>query len=153
MLGRKMKHMRMPRVAQKSPPLLTSAQVLGQKGHPAPLGNHTADVQTPVRVEIINHPIVALHSGQLLDDMGQMGRKIGAGSGLAQIPHDLPRWYHKRSKQRPCAVTDVLVLAFFRFPRFDALRGIFALKNLHTGLFIAANNPAALLKEPAGLEI
>src|SRR5687767_12932454 len=78
MLGRKMKHMRMPRVAQKSPPLLTSAQVLGQKGHPAPLGNHTADVQTPVRVEIINHPIVALHSGQLLDDMGQMGRKKSA---------------------------------------------------------------------------
>jgi hypothetical protein len=82
-----------------------------------------------------------------------MGREIGAGSGLAQIPHDLPCWYHKRSKQRPCAMTDVLVLAFFRFPRFDGLRGIFALKNLHTGLFIAANNQAALLKELAGLEI
>ena len=35
-------------------------------------------------------------------------------------------------------MTDILVLAFFRFARCQRLRGVFALQHLHPGLFIAA---------------
>ncbi len=44
-------------------------------------------------------------------------------------------------------MSDVLVLAFFRFARCHGLCGVFALQNLHAGLFIAANHYTALLKE------
>jgi hypothetical protein len=37
MFGRKMEHMLMARITQEGPPLHTSAQVLGHKGHLAPL--------------------------------------------------------------------------------------------------------------------
>jgi hypothetical protein len=50
-------------------------------------------------------------------------------------------------------MTDVLVLAFFRFAWRHGLRGVFALQNLHAGFFIAANDETALLKEPLGMEI
>jgi len=153
MFGRKMEHMLMARITQESTPLHTSAQLLSNKGHLAPLRNQTAQVEAPVGIEIIHHPIVPVHLWQLLDDMGHMGSKIGTGTRLTQIPQDLTRGHHKRGHQRPGPMTDVLVLAFFRFSRFSGLRGVFALQNLHAGLFIAANDETALLKEPLGIEI
>ncbi len=45
MFGRKMEHMLMARITQEGTPLHASAQGLGNKGHLAPLGNHTADVE------------------------------------------------------------------------------------------------------------
>lgn len=153
MFGRKVKDMRMAWIAQECPALPPMAQVLGNKGHLAPLRHHTADVKAPVGVEIINHPVVTVHVWQLLDHMGQMGGEIGTGAGLAQIPHDLTRRDNKRGNQCPCAMTDVLVLAFFRFARGNRLRGVFALKNLHPGLFIAADDHTALLKKTQGVDV
>src|SRR5215831_20844097 len=69
----KVEHMLMARITQERPPLHSSAQVRGHTGHFAPLSNRTADIKAPVRVEIINYPVVALHIGQLGDNMGQMG--------------------------------------------------------------------------------
>src|SRR5262245_53294614 len=106
----KVEHMLMARIAQEGPPLYTSAQGVGNTGHLAPLGDQAADLEAPVSVEIIHHPVVTVHVWQLLDDMGQMGGKIGTGASLAQIPHDLARRDNKRSEQCPCPMTDILVL-------------------------------------------
>ncbi len=104
-------------------------------------------------IEIIHHPVVTVHVWQLLGDIGQMGGEIGTGAGLAQIPHDLTCRYNKRGDQRPGAMTDVLVLAFFRFARCHRLCGVCALKNLHTGLFIGADDQTALLKATQSVEV
>src|SRR5207249_8969299 len=96
--------MLMGRIAQESAPLHTSAQVLRHKGHLAPLGDQTADREAPMGIEIIHHPIVALHSGELLDDGGQMRGEVLTGARLAQIPDDLTRGDDKRGDQgtHPC---------------------------------------------------
>src|SRR5262249_25363468 len=59
--GRKVEDMRMAWITQEGPALYPMAQVLGHKGHLAPLRHHTADVQAPVGVEIIHYPVVTLH--------------------------------------------------------------------------------------------
>ena len=123
MFGCEVKDMLMARITQECTALHPSAQVLGNKGHLAPLGHHPTDVETPVGVEVIDHPIVTLHLGQLRDDIGQVGGEIGTGTCWPQIPYDLPRGHHKRGNQHPCAMTDVLVLAFFRLARGDRLVG------------------------------
>ena len=153
MFGCKMEDMLMGRITQERPPLHTSAQVLGHKGHGAPLGDQTADIEAPVGIEIIHHPVVTWHIGQLVDDVGQMGGKIATGTRLAQIPHDMTGWHHKRGDQRPHPMPDVLMLAFLRFARCHGLCGIFALQHLHAGLFIRADNHTALLKETVGVEV
>src|SRR5262244_240927 len=83
----------------------------------------------------------------------EMGDKIGTGAGLTQVPHDLTCWHHKRGDQGSCAMPDVLVLAFFRLPRCDGMRRIFALKNLHARLFIGADDQAPLLQETSGTQV
>ena len=110
-------------IAQESAPLHPSAQVLRHTGHLAPLGDQTADVDAPMGVENIHHPVVALHSGELLDDGGQMRGEVRTGTRLAQIPDDLTRGDDKRGNQGPHAMPDRLVLAFFRFPWRDGLCG------------------------------
>ena len=77
MFRRKVAHMRMARITQERPPLRTSTQGLGNKGHLAPRSDQTAALEAPVGTEIIHSPVVAPHLWQLLDDMGQMGGKIG----------------------------------------------------------------------------
>src|SRR5215510_7465497 len=103
-------------IAQEGTSLHTSVQGLRHKGHVAPLRNQTADLEAPVGIEIIHHPVVALHSGELLDNVGQMSGEVRTGARLAQIPDDLARGDDKRSDQGTHPMPDVLVLAFFRFP-------------------------------------
>jgi hypothetical protein len=153
MFGRKVEDMLMAWIAQECSALHTLAQVLGHQGPLAPLSHHTADVKAPVGIEMIHHPVIPVHVWQLLDDMDEMGGEIGTGAGRAQIPNDLPRRYDKRGNQRSCAMTDVLVLAFFRFARCQRLRGVCALQTLHPGLFIAADDQTALLKETQGVDV
>jgi hypothetical protein len=153
MFGRKVEDMLMAWIAQECSALPPLAAVLGHKGHLAPLRHHTADVKAPVGVEILHHPVIPVHGWQLLDGMDEMGGDIGTGAGLAQMPNDLTRRDDKRGDQRSCAMSDVLVLAFFRFARCQRLRGVFALQNLHPGLFIAAEDQTALLKETQGIDV
>jgi len=153
MYGGKVEHMLMARIAQESPPLCPSMEVGGHKGHLAPLGDQTADVQAPVGVEVIQHPGVAVHLWQLLDDMAEMSRKIGTGAGLTQAPHDVTRWHHKRGDQGACPMPDVFMLTFFRFPRRNGMRWMFALKNLHAGLFIGTEDQPPLLQEALGTQV
>ena len=73
--------------------------------HPAPLGDQAADVEAPVGLEGIPHPVLALHRGQVVDNRGQMGGTIGAGACLAQMPHNLPCGHNgdRRHKERALA--------------------------------------------------
>lgn len=153
MFGRKVEHMLMAWIAQERPPLHSAAQVPGNKGHLAPLGDQTADREAPMGIEIIHHPVVALHIRELLDDGGQMRGEILTGACLAQIPDDLSRGDDERGDQGPYPMTDVLVLAFLRFPRGNGLCGVFALQNLHAGLFIGANDYTPLYKEVESVEV
>ena len=153
MFGRKMEHMLMGRIAQEGPPLPPSTQVLGHKGHVAPLRDQATDGQAPVGIEIVHHPFIALHLWQLGDDVGQMDGKIGAGARLAQIPDHLPRGDDKRGDQCPYPVPDILVLAFFWFARCHGLCGVFALKNLHASLLIGTDHHTVLRKEAQGIEV
>jgi hypothetical protein len=70
MLGRKVEHMRMGRIAQERPALCAAVQGLGGEGELTPLGHETADLKAPVGIEIVDDPIVALHCGQLVHDVG-----------------------------------------------------------------------------------
>src|SRR4029450_6838329 len=123
MLWRKVEHMRMRWITQerRSPP--ASLEGVREVWDITPLGHETADLKAPVGIEIIDHPIVARHRGQLLHDMGQMGGPVGAGAGLPQIPHEVSRRDDKRGQQRAHAMADVLVLALFRLARLRWLGG------------------------------
>ena len=153
MFGGKVKDMFMGRITQAGASLDTALQRLGGKRGITPRCDQAAEFQAPVRIEIIDHPVVALHSGELLDDVGQMRGEVLTSARLAQIPDDLTGGDDKRGNQGPHAMPDVLVLAFFWLARGHGLCRVFALQNLHAGLFIAANDHTALLKEAEGVEV
>src|SRR2546421_3303406 len=96
MFGRKMEHMLVSRIAQERPPLCTSAESLGNARHAAPLGDQAADIEAPVGIEDIHHPVIALHLWQLVDNFGLMRGKIGTGTRRAQDPDDLTPSVDKR---------------------------------------------------------
>ena len=75
MFGCKVEDMLMAWIAQECPALHPMAQVLGHTGHLAPLSHHTADVQAPVRVEIIHHPVVTCMSGSCLTTWAKWAAK------------------------------------------------------------------------------
>ena len=153
MFGRKMEHMLVSRIAQERPPLCPSAESLGNARHAAPLGDQAADSEAPVGIEVIHHPVIALHLWQLVDNLGQMGGKIGTGARRAQVPDDLPRGDDKRGDQCPHPMPDILVLAFLRFPRCHGLRRVLPLQNLHASLFIGADDQTTVLEEAQSIEI
>ena len=140
-------------IAEEGPALPPMAQVLGHTGPLAPVRDQTAHRKAPGGIEIIHHPIVAVQVWQLLDDVGQRGGAIGTGAGLAQIPHDVPCWYHKRSERRPHPMPEVFLLALGWFPRGNGLGGICALETLHAGCFIGAHAHPPLLQEAEGMQV
>jgi hypothetical protein len=153
MFGRKVAPRLMARLTQACPPLHTSAEVVDNQGPLTPLGNHTADLEAPVGVEVIHHPVVTGHGWPLLDNIAPMGGDIGTGARLAQMPPDWPRRHDKRGEQRSCPMTDIRMLAFFRFAWCHRLRGVCALQPLPTGLCIAADAQTPLRQETQGVEI
>jgi len=145
MLGRKVEHRLMGRIAQECPPLHASQEGLGDERNLTPLGYEPADLETPVGIAIIDHPIVALHIGQLVDDMGQMEGPISAGAGWPQIPYEVSCWDDERGEQGAHTMTDVLVLAFFRLARLDRLGRIGTLQNLPARLCVGTDDQAPLV--------
>jgi hypothetical protein len=95
MFRRKMEEMLMGWVTQEGPPLLPPVQGLGNKGEIAPRSHEAAHVQAPVRIEVIDHPVIAGHGGELLLDVGQMRCKVFTGAGRAEMPEHLPSRHHK----------------------------------------------------------
>lgn len=153
MLGRKVEHMLMGRIAQECPPLHASQEGLGDERDLTPLGHETADRETPVGIEIIDHPIVALHIGQLVDDIGQMEGPISAGASWSKIPHEVSCRDDERGEQGAHTVADVLVLAFFRLARLHRLGRGGTLQNLPARLFVSTDDQAPLVVETERIAI
>jgi len=151
--GRTVKHRLMRRIAEEGPPLDPPAKHLGGVGDSAPLRHEAADIEAPGRLEMIHHPIVAVHGGQLPHDVGQMGGTILAGARGPEMPHQLPWGHHERGNQAPHAMAAVLLRTFFWLPRLRGLRGILPLQHLHAGLFIRAEHQATFLVEAQGVDI
>lgn len=153
MFGCKVKHMRMGRIAQERPALRATAQGLGEVRDITPLGHELAELKAPMGIEIVDHPIVALHRGELLHHVGQMRSPIFTGTSWAEIPHELPRGDHKRGQQRAHAMADVFVFPLFWFPRLYRLGGVGTLENLHPRFFVGTDDEAPLLEETERLRI
>src|SRR5215475_4113053 len=130
--------MLMGRIAQAGPALPTSVQGLRHQ---------TADLEAPGGSEIIYPPVVALHSGELRADVGQMRGEVLTGAPLAQIPDDLTGGDDKRGKQGTHSMPDLLVLAFFRLARGHGLGRGLALQNLPAGLVSGAQDHTPLRQE------
>jgi hypothetical protein len=90
-----MEHMPMGGITEESPPLCTTGQVFGHRGDVAPRGDPTAHIKTPVGIQVIDDPVIALHGGELGDHRAEMPRKILAGACWATVPEDLARRHDK----------------------------------------------------------
>src|SRR6266568_7889746 len=99
-----MEDMLMRGITQEGASLAAALQGLWRPWERAPRGDQTADVQTPVGIEVIEDPVRAGHLWQLGDHHGQMGRKIFTGTRHAKIPEHLARWDHKGGQERPHAM-------------------------------------------------
>jgi len=64
MLGRKVEHMLMGRIAEEHSSLCASVEGFGAEGDLTPVSYETADLEAPVGIEIIDDPIVARHCRQ-----------------------------------------------------------------------------------------
>jgi len=102
-------------IGQERAPLLAGAQVWFVKRQAVQLSHELANVQTPVRVQVVEDPMEALVIGELRGDMGQVGGEIDAGACHAQVPRYLAGGDDERGNQATDAVSDVFVLTFFGF--------------------------------------
>ena len=120
-LGREMEHVLVRWVAQKRSPFLAAPQRLCVQRDIAPLGDQRAYRQAPVRVEVVQNPMVTVHFGEVIGGVAKMGDEIVTGSRRAQIPRHLSRRHGERREQSTGAMTDVLILASPSFPRLGLL--------------------------------
>jgi len=150
---REVEHHPVAGVAQERPTLRPTLQILFHQRHGAPLGHQPANLQAPVRIQIVHNPVVALKVRVTLPHVAQVGHPVEAGTGFTQIPDHLTRGHDERGQQRSSAIADVLKLAFCRLARPCWLGRVLAAKNLHAGLLIAADQQAALLVLTQRLEV
>jgi len=152
-LGCEMKDVLVIGIGQESTPLDAGTQLFFVERQAVQPSHESANLETPMGVQVVEQPMEALMIGELRGDMGQMGGEIDAGACHAQIPHDLARGHDERGNQATRAVTDVLVLAFLGFARLHRNGGMLALKDLHAGFFIRADDQLALLIQDGGSDI
>lgn len=153
MFGREMEHMLVFGVRQKVASLLASAQVAFAERHSVQLSHESANVQTPMGIQVIENPMEPPVVGELRRDVVQMSGEIQARACHAQIPEDLTRGDDERSHQAARAMTDVLVFAFFRFARLDENRRVLSLKDLHAGLLVRADDQFAVLIQDRSIDV
>ena len=59
MFGREMKNMLVCRIAEERAALLAVPQIRWDEWYLTPLSHDAADVQTPVGIQIVHHPVIA----------------------------------------------------------------------------------------------
>jgi hypothetical protein len=140
-------------LTQERTALLAGPEGVDVAGNVTAFGDPRADVETPVRVEVIHDPLEAFHLWELRGDAVEVLHPVDAGSRRAQVPNDLTRGYAERCQQSARAVADVLELAFLDAAGSGQSRWILALENLHPSLFVAGQDQAALFVQTRGIEI
>src|SRR5712691_9773997 len=133
-------------ITQKRSALDTFLEFLRLKGNLAPAGHQTADVQAPMGVQVVHHPVVTLHAREVLIRSFEMSHKIG---GLARGP-DGPSYLSGGDGQGvdeyACTAANVLVFAAFALPWSGGFGGRFAIEYLHTALLVAADHQTTLFE-------
>jgi len=152
-MGRRtMEPRRRRRITQEGPPLGSAWPRLRGQRERTPPRDQATHVQAPGRLEMIDHPVIALPVRQLLDHLGQMPGAIRPGPRRAEMPHHLPRRDDTRGQQRPRAMPHVVLLALCRLAGLPPLRGILALQHLPARLFVGTDHQAALRREAQGMD-
>src|ERR1700689_2031454 len=82
MLGREMKHMLVLRIRQERTPLLARLEQTRLEGHIAQGRDVFADFQTPVRVQIVQHPVELLELPEMQGHMADVVGEIRTGARL-----------------------------------------------------------------------
>jgi hypothetical protein len=149
---RKVKHMLVTGVTQERSTLLAGLQCPGGEGNSTSLGNPPADLQAPMRVEIIHDPVEAIHEWELCGDVLQVPDPIDAGACRTQIPNDVTGGDTEGGQQGTGTVADVLELTLLDGAGPGQPRGILPLEDLDPGLLVAGQDQAALLVEARGIE-
>jgi hypothetical protein len=151
--GREVEHMLVFGVRQEGTSLLAGVQVAVVERQAVQPSHEFANVEAPVCVQVVEGPMEPLVVGELRRDMGQMSGEIQAGACYAQIPDDFACGDDERGDQAARAVTDIFVFTLFGFARLGEDRGMLALKNLHAGLFVTADNQLAVLIQGGSLDV
>src|SRR5881397_980032 len=106
-----MKDMTVAGITEKGSALHTLFQLVGLKGYLTPLRHQAADVQTPVSVQVVHHPIIALHTWQAVISLFEMHHKISRLAGGTHGPGQLACGHRQRVDEDARAVADVLMFA------------------------------------------
>ena len=145
MLRRAMQDMAMSGVAQKGPALWSLLQCMGLKGHCAPVGHQAADVQTPMGIQVVHHPVITRHAGQVVIRLFEMGYEIGGGAGRPDAPRNLAGGDSQRIDQYACTMTNVCMFASLATARRGRFGGGFTFEHLHAGFLVTADQQTVLL--------
>ena len=152
-LGREVEHMLVSGVGEKGATLHAGAQGFLVERQAVESRHDFTNLQAPMGVQIVENPMETLVVRELRGNVRQMGGEIHAGACHAQVPHDLAGGHDERSDQAARTMTDVFMLAFFGFAWLDRDRGMFALENLHAGLFVAAEDQLTVLIQDGCLDV
>lgn len=89
MNGGEVKHMLVTRVTQERAALCACFQEFEVTRHATAFGHPLTGFQTPMRVEIVKHPVEAFEVRELCRDVFEILYPIPTGTCRAQIPDDL----------------------------------------------------------------
>ena len=153
MLGREMKDMFMRWIGEKRATQLARLQLLRLELYLAQVRHRFANLQAPVRIQIVQNPVEASHLGEVFGDFLQVGGEIDAGPRWSHIPDHFPRGHDKRSSQGKRSVPDVFLLASLGFTGLGQFRGVFAFEDLHARLLVRANQQPPLFIEARSADI
>jgi hypothetical protein len=153
MKGRQVQPMLMRGIAQDGSAFDTPTPWALKARGITPRSPQATDLEAPVRLEMIDPPLVPWHERQLVHDMGQMRREIRAGACDAEMPPHLPCGHHKGREQGSRPMADVLVLPFLRLPWRRGERGVFPWQHLHAGLFLRADHHTPMRREAQGIDV
>ena len=87
--GRKMQPRLLRRIAPERPPRHAALQGLRDAGESTPGRHEAAKFQAPVRLEMIDHPVIGWHGREVSEHVGQMCGKVLTGAGWAKMPQHL----------------------------------------------------------------
>lgn len=126
---REVEQVSMTGIAQENAALLARFQGLGMEWQPPTLRHPAANVEAPMRVQIVNDPIEPLVGGEVLRDMVEVLDPIHARAGRTPIPDDLSCGDAERREQGTRSVADELELTLFERTGFSGPGGILALQD------------------------
>lgn len=145
MFGSEMKNVLVRRIGEESASRTAMTQAAFVEGNSVQPSDEFTDLQAPMRVQVVDDPMEAPLLGKMRGDALQVVGKILAGPREAQVPNNLARGNDEGADQGARAVADVVILAFLGLSGLREDGRVLSLKDLHAGLFVAADRQFALL--------